>query len=389
MKKIAEKISLLGLSLMLISSFSISSALPQMLVYYKGYPADQVEFLVSIPSFFVVVMLLANGYLVRRLSERQLIVTGLLCVSLAGSFPLFVQAYWLVLLSRAVLGMGLGMINAKAISIISERYSGKERVQMLGLRGSAEVVGGAVFTLAVGQLLRLSWSWSFAIYAFGLVILLAYLVCVPQGPGQTDKHLAQSSQKTPLSLMQWGKVIWLAIISSWTVAISSVLNLRIPFLVSQSGMGTATQASYVLTAQQLTGIVSGMCFAFLLSRLKRHLLLVSCFGLAIALFMMTQVTSLGLLALSDVAVGFFYSIVLTAIFNQLSETIPFAQLNTATAVVLVGCNLGSALSPYLLKAIAMVWDSPKAFLVVLASVCVFIGLVLVFQNTKKEVTHAS
>ena len=45
------------------------------------------------------------------------------------------------------------MINAKAISIISERYQGKTRIQMLGLRGSAEVVGASLITLAVGQLL--------------------------------------------------------------------------------------------------------------------------------------------------------------------------------------------------------------------------------------------
>ncbi len=389
MKKIAEKISLLGLSLMLISSFSISSALPQMLAYYKGYPADRVEFLVSIPSFFVVLMLLANGYLVRHLSERQLIVSGLLCVSLAGSFPLLIQNYWLVLLSRCFLGMGLGMINAKAISIISERYEGKERVQMLGLRGSAEVVGGALFTLAVGQLLRFNWIWSFAIYAFGFLILIAYLIWVPEKPSQVAESFRKMSAKQGLSFAQWGRVIWLAVIASWTVAISSVLNLRIPFLVSQSGMGTATQASYVLTAQQLTGILSGMCFVFLLSRLKDHLLPFSSFGLAVSLLAMTLVNSIGLLGLSDVAVGFFYSIVLTAIFNQLSETIPSAQLNSATAVVLVGCNLGSALSPYLLKLISFISVSPKAFLIVLASVCALIGIVLIFQHRLSEVTHAS
>ena len=39
------------------------------------------------------------------------------------------------------LWFGSWMINAKAISIISERHQGKTRIQMLGLRGSAEVVG--------------------------------------------------------------------------------------------------------------------------------------------------------------------------------------------------------------------------------------------------------
>ena len=43
----------------------------------------------------------------------------------------------------------VGLLNVSAIAIISERYKGKERVQTLGIRGSAEVVGTAVLTLSL------------------------------------------------------------------------------------------------------------------------------------------------------------------------------------------------------------------------------------------------
>ena len=136
MTRILEKMSLLGLSLLLISAFSISTALPPMLDYYSPiFSAAQVELLVSVPSFSVVAMLLLNSFIDKWLSDRQLIVTGLLLLSSAGIFPFFVQAYPLVLLSRIAFGMGIGLINAKAIAIISQRYQGKERVQMLGIRG--------------------------------------------------------------------------------------------------------------------------------------------------------------------------------------------------------------------------------------------------------------
>ena len=134
MTKILEKMSLLGLSLLLISAFSISTALPPMLDYYNPtYNASQVELLVSVPSFSVVAMLLLNPFVDKWLNDRQLIMTGLILLSSAGIFPFFVQWYPLVLLSRLVFGMGIGFINAKAISIISQRYQGKERIQMLGI----------------------------------------------------------------------------------------------------------------------------------------------------------------------------------------------------------------------------------------------------------------
>ena len=62
MTRILEKMSLLGLSLLLISAFSISTALPPMLDYYSPtFSAAQVELLVSVPSFSVVAMLLLNS----------------------------------------------------------------------------------------------------------------------------------------------------------------------------------------------------------------------------------------------------------------------------------------------------------------------------------------
>ena len=84
------------------------------------------------------------------------------------------------------------MINAKAISIISERYQGKTRIKMLGLRGSAEVVGASLITLAVGQLLAFGWTATFLAYSAGFLVLTLYLLFVPYGKGETH----ESKQKT-------------------------------------------------------------------------------------------------------------------------------------------------------------------------------------------------
>ena len=50
MKQFLERASILALSLVLITSFSISSALPAMFDYYQGYPKEQIELLASLPS---------------------------------------------------------------------------------------------------------------------------------------------------------------------------------------------------------------------------------------------------------------------------------------------------------------------------------------------------
>ena len=88
MKALLEKLSLLSLSLMLVSTFSTSTALPQMISTFQqqGYAASQVEMLFSISSFAIMGMLVINPFLDRFLSERSSIILGLSFIAFGGSF---------------------------------------------------------------------------------------------------------------------------------------------------------------------------------------------------------------------------------------------------------------------------------------------------------------
>lgn len=372
MTRILEKMSLLGLSLLLISAFSISTALPPMLDYYSPtFSAAQVELLVSVPSFSVVAMLLLNSFIDKWLSDRQLIVTGLLLLSSAGIFPFFVQAYPLVLLSRIAFGMGIGLINAKAIAIISQRYQGKERVQMLGIRGSMELIGGASCSLLVGQLLKIHWTFAFLIYGFGFVILIMYLLFVPSMEQVEKKQITK--RKQVLNKKDLGMILGMALLAGFVICINSSISLRVPLFQVAGKTIESGQSALVLSLEQGIGIVAGLSFASLIGHFKNRLLLIVMFLLAVCLFGMSVASNLPILILSSVGVGFFYSIILTIIFNRLSESIARSLLNKATAYVLLGCNLGSAISPYVLKLLALI--SPSFSWIFLAYAIVSLSLI--------------
>ena len=376
--------SLLGLSLLLISAFSISTALPPMLDYYSPtYNASQVELLVSVPSFSVVAMLLLNPFVDKWLNDRQLIMTGLILLSSAGIFPFFVQWYPLVLLSRLVFGMGIGFINAKAISIISQRYQGKERIQMLGIRGSVELIGGASCSLLVGQLLKIHWTLAFLIYGFGFIILAMYLLFVPPME-QTEKKEAQKS-KQGLDKKDLAMILGMALLAGFVICINSSISLRVPLFQIDGKTIASGQSALVLSLEQGIGIVAGLSFASLIGHIKHRLLPMALFCLSTCLLGISLANNLLILILSSVGVGFFYNIVLTIIFNRLSERITRNLLNKATAYVLLGCNLGSAVSPYVLKLLALV--SPSFSWIFLAyavvSFLLFLGFLLNSKMVKK------
>ncbi len=218
---------ILALSLVLITSFSISSALPAMFDYYQGYPKEQIELLVSLPSFGIMIMLVLNGFLERLFPERLQISLGLLILSIGGTAPFWYQEYNFVFAMRILFGLGVGMINAKAISIISERYHGKTRIQMLGLRGSAEVVGASILTLVVGQLLSLGWTVTFLAYSAGFLVLILYLLFVPYGKEKKETK-NKETETTRLTGKMKGLIFLLAVEAAVVVCTNTAITIRIP-----------------------------------------------------------------------------------------------------------------------------------------------------------------
>ena len=172
MNRRMEKITVLSLSFMLITTFSVTPLLPLMQKAFPAYSTDQVEMLVSIPSFCMMLMILGSNWIYRFASEKFWMTQGLILLSVAGVVPVFVESYLVIFVSRAFLGIGLGLVNGRAVSMISERFEGREKVTLLGYRASIEVAGNILMTLVVGRLLLIRWNLAFCIRGCDLGIIL-------------------------------------------------------------------------------------------------------------------------------------------------------------------------------------------------------------------------
>ena len=382
MKQYLERASILALSLVLITSFSISSALPAMFDYYQGYPKEQIELLVSLPSFGIMIMLVLNGVLERLLPERLQISLGLVILSIGGTAPFWYQDYNFVFAMRILFGLGVGMINAKAISIISERYHGKTRIQMLGLRGSAEVVGASILTLMVGQLLSFGWTATFLAYSAGFLVLILYLLFVPYGKEkkETKKKEVESARLTG---QMKGLIFLLAVEAAVVVCTNTAITIRIPSLMVERGLGDAQLSSLVLSIMQLIGILAGVSFSFFISLFKERLLLWSGITFGLGQIVIALSPSLGVMIVGSVVAGFAYSVALTTVFQLLSERIPAKLLNQATSVAVLGCSFGAFTTPFILGAIGFVTQNGMLVFTILGCWLIVTSIFVMYALQKR------
>lgn len=382
MKQYLERASILALSLVLITSFSISSALPAMFDYYQGYPKEQIELLVSLPSFGIMIMLVLNGVLERLLPERLQISLGLVILSIGGTAPFWYQDYNFVFAMRILFGLGVGMINAKAISIISERYHGKTRIQMLGLRGSAEVVGASILTLVVGQLLSLGWTVTFLAYSAGFLVLILYLLFVPYGKEKKEikKKEVESARLTG---QMKGLIFLLAVEAAVVVCTNTAITIRIPSLMVERGLGDAQLSSLILSIMQLIGILAGVSFSFFISLFKERLLLWSGITFGLGQIVIALSPSLGVMVVGSVVAGFSYSVALTTVFQLLSERIPAKLLNQATSFAVLGCSFGAFTTPFILGAIGFVTQNGMLVFTILGCWLIVTSIFVMYALQKR------
>lgn len=395
MKEQMKKIALLSLSLILTSAYSVSIVLPSLLQHFSEYTTAQVEILISAPSFAITVMIVLNAWLSRYMKDRPMIVGGLLLLSVSGMVPVFVQEYPVVLASRIFLGIGIGLINAKAISIFSEYYEGREKAVLLGYRGSAEVLGSAVMTLVAGKLVLIRWNLAFWVYALGFVIVLLYLVWVPGSmeTGQSAGSQSAGAEKESLEAEAdekrecWKKevlTIAYALFAGFVICIYCSNSLRVPMLILEKKLGTESEASIILTLMMLMGIAAGVYFGKLTMWWKEKLPGVGCLLIGAGMLLTAYAGSLPLIGIGISIVGFFYTVLVTYSFHQISEQIPQSSINTATSIVLVGCNLGAACSPFVLKWMGRFSEGVSVPFVGYAGMMGVLGIILIVVTGRKK-----
>lgn len=351
--------------------------------------------LISAPSFAITVMIVLNAWLSRYMKDRPMIVGGLLLLSVSGMVPVFVQEYPVMFASRIFLGIGIGLINAKAISIFSEYYEGREKAALLGYRGSAEVLGSAVMTLVAGKLVLIRWNLAFWVYALGFVIVLLYLVWVPGNMEMGESAGSQSAgaEKESLEAEADGKrecwkkevlPIAYALFAGFVICIYCSNSLRVPMLILEKKLGTESEASIILTLMMLMGIAAGVYFGKLTMWWKEKLPGVGCLMLGAGMLLTAYAGNLPLIGIGISIVGFFYTVLVTYSFHQISEQIPQSSINTATSIVLVGCNLGAACSPFVLKWMGRFSEGVSVPFVGYAGMMGVLGIVLIVVTGRKK-----
>ena len=264
------KFALLSISLVLTSAYVISVSLPAMEKAFPNVSQASIELLATLPAFSVMIMVLLSGSIAAKIGNKNTTLIGLIIAGAAGIVPAFSNSYPVIFGSRLVLGVGLGMFNSLAVSMIGFMYDGKTKANLMGFRSAFENLGQSLLIFIASYLISISWHATFWVYAAAFIVAIFFYVAVPEPQNPQAVSAKQQGDKIHQHINR--QVVGLAIFFFFLVMIHIATLVHLPFIVTGVGYGTAGQAGLITGSMTIIGVLAAISYGQIYKALSRYIL---------------------------------------------------------------------------------------------------------------------
>lgn len=335
------KITILSISLLLTSANAISMTIPQIQASFPDISSTTVESLVTVPSFTMMIFVLLSGFISSKIGSKKTVLVGLILTLIGGVLPLITQNFNLIYVARFLFGAGLGCYNSLAVSLINDFYEGDEKQAMIGYQSAMQSLGSSFATFLAGLLAAISWQYAFSVYFLALPILILFYFVVPE-TAKTENEETKEKQKVNITTLMYalGLFTLLALVMVVFTKIGTLVNDR---NMDANFLGTA------LSLMTLAGFISGLLYGRIYKLFKQYTPIVGGIVSTVSFILLSMATNMTLVTLYLILIGFCLSLFIPYIFGALLESAPEGSQTLAISIGMVGSNLGSFASPYVIS----------------------------------------
>lgn len=388
------KYSLLSASLLVGSAPAINANIPAMASAFDTIPLAMIEMLTTVPSLFLMISVLISSFIAKKIGYKQTASLGLLIVAVSGILPVFVSNFYLILISRAMLGFGIGLFNSLTVALVNSFYQGKDRAKMYGLQSAFEGAGGIFITFIAGQLLKIGWQAPFLAYAIAIPVCIVFIKFIPKiataNDISVDKNVIVEEngfKKDNIMLISFIALLFVA------ASLYMTMGIKVSTLITTAGYGNASDASLVIILLSLGAITAGTLFSKIIKIFKQLTPIIGLLILALAMFLIGISNSMIITFAGGFLTGFGFKIFMPYLINRINNS-QIKNTPLATSFLLVGFNLGAFISPYssiFMQNIALS-DSLNSLFMVLSGGFICLAVIMLVLNnifTNKEVNYVS
>lgn len=315
----------------------------------------EIQLLTILPNLLIIPFILLSGKLSESKNKTSIVVFALFVYLTSGILYLFANSMLQLIIISCLLGIGCGLLIPLAAGLLTDTFTGKYRMQQLGIKSGISNMSLVMATFLIGWMEGSNWHLPFLVYLLPAIPLLLS-VFLKQEP-QSVPVTATVTQPTTAITVPPGATIKGQFILRRILGITGlyffitygivVISYYLPFLMqnykmSSSSLGTVTSIFF------LSVFLPGFVLPYIIKILKQQTSLVSILLMASGLILMVVAHNVTLMSVAAFCMGAGYGILQPVIYDKATETVLSENKATLALSFVLSVNyLAITLTPFI------------------------------------------
>lgn len=381
------KLAILSVGILMMGVMGIASGLSVIAQHFTNVSQLSIQLLITLPCIVIIVVTPIVGKLQEYISMKTLALFGILCFLVGGVVPAFLTSFTMILVCRAILGVGVGSVQVLSPALVATYFEGDERSNVMGQLSSAQMIGCAIMVFVSGYLAMMGWNVTFYVHLISLISLICVATFLPQTkPIKGAAAEGGPAERVQLTGAAYGWALTMLIFFIGGMILATYLA----FLVASHSLGTAAQAGQATMLFAIGGFLMGLIYGKFAQWTRNTSLAAGLFIGVIAYLIVAFGQNIFLVYLGSLIYGFSVTTVFASIMVGTSMSVKPIAVPLATSIVVAGQNLGSFLCPYIITPISALMSSDVNMFAFITGAILFavMGIIALFWGMAKNARTA-
>lgn len=363
------------MSFLQMSMGAVTPALADIAMAFPAASSTSIALLTSIPTLFSIPCSILTGKIVGRfIKYKTLAVLGILIILVSGVLPYFAGSLALIIVLRAFLGLGLGLIAPLSPSITMNTLPRQEAERQLGRNGIAANGGAIIFQLLGGFASSIAWRLGFMTYFLALPMLLIVIICLDEpviiSENQTPERAKMNRTKLGKNLWFWGFLNGLFFILFYTM-----IN-DLSGVIAKNNMGNASSSAVAFSLFSIGGVLGGFLFSKVVSKIQKLIISLGSIFCSIGFLTLAIGKNIGILYIGTTLFGIGFGMFVPAVTLYAGLSVSPENRPFAVSFLQIFSGVGTFSSAYIFASLRILFNGAGDRFALGVSSCIY-GLIAV------------
>lgn len=321
----------------------------------------EIQLLTVLPNLLIIPFVLFSGKLSESRDKVRIVVAGLAIYLTAGVLYFFARSMVELIVVSCLLGCGCGLVIPLAAGMIADTFTGRYRMQQLGIKSGISNIALVLATSVVGWLNHGNWHLPFLVYLVP-AIPLALMIFLRKGT-DTGVPAAVTVTKTPPAAPSSapatihgekaakgfiiGRIAGIMGLYAFVTYAVVAITYYLPFLIQEDRLGSDVTGT-ITSLFYLSVFLPGFFLPFIIKIFGQRTSIVAASSIAAGLLLMALSRDYWPLYVASVLMGFGYGVFQPVIYDKATYTVTDTSKSTLALALVLSVNyLAVTVAPFI------------------------------------------